>query len=152
MRQCKGISRRHVGGDEHVAALGSGKAQRQAQDARDPAGIVSGKRCQHRVARHAQPERRDDLDRDLPREREQVGARRRDDRDGQEPVPDEVWQRGDVVCGRNEEGMGDIEPYPQDKTSGVVFNLVAPLPDQDKISGLPNDEELFRRNISGALD
>ena len=35
---------------------------------------------------------------------------------------------------------------------GVVFTLVAPLPDQDKISGTPDDEELFRRNISVSLD
>lgn len=45
-------------------------------------------------------------------------------------------------------GKGSIE-Y---KASGVVFTLVAPMPDQDKISGMPDDEELFRRNISGALD
>ncbi|MET3889158.1 PAS domain S-box-containing protein [Bosea sp. OAE506] len=45
-------------------------------------------------------------------------------------------------------GTGDL----QYRASGVVFTLVAPLPDQDKISGTPDDEELFRRNISVSLD
>jgi PAS domain S-box-containing protein len=45
-------------------------------------------------------------------------------------------------------GKGAIEYRP----SGVIFTVLAPLPDQDKISGTPDDEEMFRRNISGALD
>ena len=45
-------------------------------------------------------------------------------------------------------GMGEIQYL----AAGVVFSLVAPLPDQDKISGTPDDEELFRRNISASLD
>lgn len=45
-------------------------------------------------------------------------------------------------------GTGAIDYRP----SGVVFTVVAPMPDQDKISGTPDDEELFRRNIGGSLD
>jgi len=45
-------------------------------------------------------------------------------------------------------GKGALRYLP----SGVVFTLEAPLPDQDKISGTPDDEELFRRNISTSFD
>lgn len=31
--------------------------------------------------------------------------------------------------------------------AGVIFTLSAPLPDQDKISGTPDDDEIFRRSI-----
>lgn len=44
-------------------------------------------------------------------------------------------------------GTGDI----QYRASGLLFTLVAPLPDQDKISSEPGDEALFRRNISASL-
>lgn len=45
-------------------------------------------------------------------------------------------------------GLGEIQYLP----SGVVFTITAPLPDQDKISGKPDDEEMFRRNISASID
>lgn len=45
-------------------------------------------------------------------------------------------------------GKGALRYLP----SGVVFTLEAPLPDQDKISGTPDDEELFRRNISTSFN
>lgn len=40
-------------------------------------------------------------------------------------------------------GKGEIRYLP----SGLVFTLVAPMPEQDKISGKPDDEEMFWRNI-----
>jgi PAS domain S-box-containing protein len=46
------------------------------------------------------------------------------------------------------DGEGEIQYLP----SGLLFTIVAPLPDQDKISGTPGDEELFRRNISSAIN
>ncbi len=45
-------------------------------------------------------------------------------------------------------GKGAIAYSP----AGVVFTVVAPLPEQDKISGTPDYEELFRRGIDGSLD
>lgn len=46
------------------------------------------------------------------------------------------------------EGKGKIEYRP----AGVFLEIVAPLPDQDKISGKPDDEEMFRRNIGTHVD
>ncbi|WP_082609534.1 PAS domain-containing protein [Bosea sp. Root381] len=45
-------------------------------------------------------------------------------------------------------GRGRIQYLP----SGLVFTILAPLPDQDKISGTPDDEEIFRRNIGSFVD
>jgi len=45
-------------------------------------------------------------------------------------------------------GKGEIRYL----ASGVVFTIVAPMPKQDKISGTPDDEELFRRNIGAFVD
>lgn len=45
------------------------------------------------------------------------------------------------------EGEGKIEYL----SAGLVFTIEAPLPDQDKISGTP-DEEIFRRNIGSFVD
>lgn len=45
-------------------------------------------------------------------------------------------------------GKGEIRYLP----SGLVFTIVAPMPEQDKISGTPDDEELFRRNIGTFID
>ncbi|MGO4407995.1 PAS domain-containing protein [Bosea sp. RAF48] len=45
-------------------------------------------------------------------------------------------------------GKGEIRYLP----SGLVFTIIAPMPEQDKISGTPDDEELFRRNIGSFMD
>lgn len=45
-------------------------------------------------------------------------------------------------------GKGSLQYLP----TGVLFTLEAPLPTQDKITGSPDDEELFRRNISSSLN
>ena len=45
-------------------------------------------------------------------------------------------------------GTGQIRYLP----AGVVFTIVAPMPQQDKISGTPDDQELFRRSIGSFMD
>lgn len=45
-------------------------------------------------------------------------------------------------------GKGELRYLP----AGVVFAIVAPMPEQDKISVTPDDEELFRRNIGSFMD
>lgn len=46
------------------------------------------------------------------------------------------------------DGTAEIQYLP----AGLVFTLTAPLPDQDKISASPDDEEFFRRNLGASLD
>jgi two-component sensor histidine kinase len=45
------------------------------------------------------------------------------------------------------DGKGELAYLP----TGLVFTLVAPLPDQDKINGTPDDEEMFRRGIGDSI-
>ncbi|WP_200962591.1 HWE histidine kinase domain-containing protein [Bosea sp. Root381] len=46
------------------------------------------------------------------------------------------------------DGKAEIQYLP----AGLVFTITAPLPEQDKVSGTPDDHEMFRRNITASID